>query len=52
MLPGGFEIVQKLLRNTVEGPANRCGVEIGERNPRIAVPCQLGIERDGPETGR
>ena len=43
------EAVQKLPRNMIQGPANGC---VGQhRKPPIAVPCKLGIERDGPEAG-
>ena len=46
-----FENVQKLLRNMVKGQANGCVGQVRERDPPIAVPCQLGIEGDGPEAG-
>ena len=43
--------VSKLLRNMLQGPANGCFGQFRERDPPIAVPCKLGIERDGPEAG-
>ena len=44
-----WEAVQKLLRHMVQGTANGCFGQVRQRYPPIAVVCQLGIERDGPE---
>ena len=50
-LPVGFEAVQKLLRDMVQGPPHGRLGQIRDSDPSIAVPCQLGIEWDGPEAG-
>src|SRR4029453_16452756 len=47
----GFEGVQQLLRDTLQGAANECAGQVREWDPLIAVSCQLGIEWDGPEAG-
>jgi hypothetical protein len=51
MLRRQFEAVEKLLRNMLQGPANGGVGQFRERDPPITVPCQLGIEWDGPEAG-
>ena len=48
---GAFEPVQQLERNVLEGPANGCVWQFVKWKTEIAVPGELGIERDGPETG-
>jgi hypothetical protein len=48
MLP--VQAVQKLLCNKVEGTADGCIGQLGERDSAVAVPGKLGIERDGSET--
>ena len=45
------EDVQKLLRDLLQGPAHGCFGQCRERDPQIAVPGKLGIERNGPEAG-
>src|SRR5688572_26016735 len=49
MLP--VEGIQKLLRNMVERAANGCVGQVRESEPLVALPCELGIERDGTEAG-
>src|SRR4030095_4789283 len=44
-----YEVIQKLLRNMVQGTVNRCFSQFRQRHSPIAVPCQLGIEGDSPE---
>ena len=45
-----FEAVQKLLRDMLQGSADGSVGQFSERSaPRVAVPCQLGIEWNGPE---
>ena len=46
-----FEAVEELLRDVIEGASDGCVGQVRERDARIAVPGQLGIERDGPKAG-
>ena len=45
------QTVQQLLRNMLQRTARGCFAQFRKRDPVIAVPCELGIEWDGPETG-
>jgi hypothetical protein len=46
-----FKTVQKFLRDTVQGAANRCFGQFRERDSPIAVPGELGIEWNRSEAG-
>ena len=48
---GRFEPVQQLQRKMLQRPADGCVWQFSEWHPEIAVPGELGIERDGPEAG-
>ena len=45
----GFKAVQKLLRDMVEGHADGCVGQLREREPGVAEPGELRIEKSPPE---
>ena len=50
-LPVDSRLSEELLRDLRQGTADGAARARGERDPPIAVPGQLGIERHGPEAG-